>query len=431
MSKVLSGVGGRTAVLVVFVAGCAMALAWLVNGTGVKLPMVDSGEYTVSVMVDDVDNLIGAGQVQIAGVRVGTIRSVDQADDGAKITFEVDDDVAPLHEGLNVRIGERSLVGESYLDLTDGDGAEITSGTALPATAVQPSVQLRDVIADLDEPTRKDLGKLLRSAGKATGGTGSDVDHLLDGLGELGEQGHTALDAIAAQSADLKVLARQTTQVLDALDTGQGQLATLVGDANRLTRATAGQRASLEKTMRTLPSTLDSVREATTSLSSLAVALDPVAADLRKAAPHLTTALRELPSTTNDLKGMLSPLSGVLDRAPKTLKRVPTFSKDVSAISPTARTTLADVNPMLAYIEPYGPDLAAFFANFNAVLNYRDENGAYYLRLTPLVNTHSPQLPISTNGLLGNYTNAYPGPGLGAKPGPFKGDYPRIKRQER
>ncbi len=83
---------------------------------------------------------------------------------------------------------------------------------------------------------------------------------------------------------------------------------------------------------------------------------------------------------------------------------------------------------MLAYIKPYGPELAAYFANFNAVLNYRDESGAYYLRLTPLVNTHSPELPIKTDGLLGNYTNPYPAPGTGATPGPFKGEYPRVER---
>jgi phospholipid/cholesterol/gamma-HCH transport system substrate-binding protein len=164
---------------------------------------------------------------------------------------------------------------------------------------------------------------------------------------------------------------------------------------------------------------------------SLSVALGPVAKDLRAAGPGLTTALGELPATTKDLRGMLEPLSGVLDQAPATLDRVPTFSNDVRATIPTAQATLADVNPMLSYIKPYGPELAAYFANFNAVLNYRDENGSYYLRLTPLVNTHSPQLPLSTNNLLGNYTNAYPAPGSGARPGPFKGDYPRVERQVR
>jgi len=429
MKKLMGGAQGRTVVLLAFVAACGLVFAWLLGGTGIKRPGIDAGEYTASVVVDDVDNLVHASQVQVAGVKVGTVRGVEQVDGGVRIDFTVDDGVAPLHEGVQVRVGERSLVGETYLELTDGKGATLASGADLPADAVQPSVQLRDVLAGLDPKTRASASKLLRSLGTATDGSGADVDALLDGLGDLGKEGHTALDAIAAQSEDLEVLARQTTQVLEALDTGQGQLATLVSDANRLTRATAGQRSSIESTMRKAPSVLDSAREATASLSGLAGALDPVAADLRVSAPYLTTALRELPATTNDLDGMLAPLSGVLDRAPSTLKRVPKTSADLSRIAPTATATLADVNPMLAYIEPYGPELAAYFANFNAVLNYRDENGAYYLRLTPLVNTHSPQLPISTNGLLGNYTNAYPAPGSGARPGPFKGSYPRLERQ--
>lgn len=429
MKKLMGGAQGRTLVLLAFVAACGLVFAWLVGGTGMKRPVLDSGEYTATIVVDDVDNLVHASQVQVAGVKVGTVRAVDQVDGGVRIEFTVDEEVAPLHEGVKVRVGERSLVGETYLDVKDGTGRQLASGVALPAEAVQPSVQLRDVLADLDPATRADAGKLLRSLGASTDGTGKDVGALLDGLGDLGKEGHTALDAIAAQSADLEVLARQTTQVLDALDTGQGQLATLVSDANRLTRATAGQRSSIESTMRKAPSVLDSAREATSSLSGLAGSLDPVASDLRASAPYLTTALRELPATTNDLDGMLEPLSGVLDRAPSTLKRVPRTSADISRIAPTATATLADVNPMLSYIEPYGPELAAYFANFNAVLNYRDENGAYYLRLTPLVNTHSPQLPISTNGLLGNYTNAYPAPGAGARPGPFKGSYPRLERQ--
>lgn len=431
MSRIFQGAAGRTAVLFAFLAACGLAFAWLVGGTGLKRPVLDSGEYTASVVVADADNIVHASQVQVAGVKVGTVRSVEQVEGGVRIEFTVSDDAAPLHDGVKVRVAERSLVGETYLEVRDGSGPKIDAGSALPEKAVLPSVQLRDVLADLDPATRTKVGSLLRSLGTATEGTGNDVDALMDGLGDLGREGHTALDAIAAQSEDLEVLAQQTTEVLDALDTGEGELATLVGDANRLTRATAGQRASIESTMRKAPPVLDSARDATASLSDLAVALDPVASDLRTSAPHLTTALRELPSTTNDLEGMLEPLSGVLDRAPGTLKRVPTLSKDISAVAPTARATLADVNPMLAYIEPYGPELAAYFANFNAVLNYRDENGAYYLRLTPLLNTHSPQLPVSTNGLLGNYTNAYPAPGSGARPGPFEGEYPRVERQGR
>ena len=429
MKRGLSGSTGRLLALLVFFSVCAVIMGVLFSGTGVRRPVIDSGEYTATVEMQDVDNLVKAGQVQTAGVRVGQVRSVEtMAGGGVKVVIALNDNMAPLHEGATLRLSSRSLVGESYLALTDGKGEELPSGTELPATAVEPSVQLNDVLAGVDRETRGELRSLLRSLGSGTTGTRGEVSALLEGMGDLGREGHTALDAIAAQSGDLKKLARQTSEIMQALDTGQGQIADLVTNANRLTAATAGQRKSIEQTLHQAPGVLDAATTAGDSLVSLSEALSPVATDLRAAAPNLTTALRELPATTADLHGMLAPLARVLDSAPATLDRVPRTGKDLRRFFPTAQATLADVNPMLSYVKPYGPELAAYFANFNAVLNYKDENGAHYLRLTPLVNTHSPQLPLSTNGLLGNYTNPYPAPGTGARPGPFNGEYPRVER---
>jgi phospholipid/cholesterol/gamma-HCH transport system substrate-binding protein len=430
MRHLLSGPRGRVLALVVFFSVCAVIMGVLFTGTGVRRPFIDSGEYTASVKMKDVDNLVTAGQVQTAGIRVGQVRSVKTLPGGGvEVELALKKSAAPLHQGATLRLGARSLVGESYLALTDGKGPRLPSGTELPPSSVQASVQLNDVLAGLDSGTRKDLTGLLRSLGGGTAGSEGDVDNLMTGMGALGRQGHTALDAIAAQSQDLKALARQTALVLNALDTGQGQVADLVGNANRLTASTSGQRAAIEETLRETPRTLDATTTATDSLVGLSAALSPVATDLRKAAPDLTSALNQLPGTTSDLRGMLNPLSTVLTRTPATLNRLPAVDQDARASIPTARATLSDVNPMLSYIEPYGPELAAYFANFNAVLNYKDESGASYLRLTPLVNTHSPQLPYSTDGLLGNYTNPYPAPGQGSKPGPFKGKYPHVEQQ--
>ena len=424
MSTLLSGARGRLVVLLVFFGACATVMGVLFTGTGERIPVLDSGEYTSVVVLKDADNLVKASRVQIAGVRVGQVRKVTLEPDGAHVEFTVDDNVAPLHRGLTVRLGERSLVGEGYLDVSDGKGAELESGSTIPASSIQPSVQLRDVLNSFDPATRHDLQGLLRSLGASTDGSSDDVARLLGGLGTDGD---VALSAIAAQSRDLTVLARETATLMQALDTGDGQIASLVGNANRLTASTAGQVESIRQVLRQTPALLGTTRTAAESLVSLSGSLAPVAADLRKAAPQLNTALLQLPATTRDLRGLLSPLSGALTRAPATLQRVPGADEALRGLFPTAQVMLSDLNPMLAYIEPYGPDLAAYFANFNAVLNYTDENGASYLRLIPMVNTYSKQTPVR-GGFLGNYTNPYPAPGTGGKPGPFEGQYPHVER---
>ena len=115
--------------LVVFFAAVAMIMYFFYSGTGAKRPFVDSGEYTATVKMKDVDNLVMAGQVQIAGVRVGQVRSVERLEDGGlEVEFALDEEQAPLHEGARLRLAERSRVGETYLALTDGAGSASEGG---------------------------------------------------------------------------------------------------------------------------------------------------------------------------------------------------------------------------------------------------------------------------------------------------------------
>lgn len=379
----------RTAVLVAFMFSAVVIYLYLLTGTGVRLPIIQSDGYTVSVEFDEIDNLVPASQVQMAGVRVGDVRSVERRDGKIRVTFRLSDDVAPLHEGATVRLGEQSLIGESYLDLSDGEGAEIEAESSLPKQAALPSTQLHDVLADLDEETRNELSSLVRSLGDGTDGTRQGIDAVMAGLGDLGREGHTTLDALAAQSADLRRLSRNTTTLLDALDSGEGRIVSLVTAADRLTRATAGQADDVEDTIKALPSLMTSATSSAESTQEIAAALAPVAKNLRVAAPDLTTALSYLPGSLHQVKLMIPPFEGALDRLPPTLDRLPAFGKDVRSIVSPADDFMRDLNPMLDYLSPYGPEFGAFFANYNSALQYTDEAGLHYIRLIPHVNEQS------------------------------------------
>ena len=431
MSAFTAPAWARLLTVLGFVAFGVGTVFYLLTKTGIDMPLVeDIGTYEVALEVSDVDNLEEAGHVRIAGVRVGEVQSREVIGDHARVVLSLYNEYAPLHKGATVRIGNKSLVEETYLDITDGNGAAIPSGTTLPRSAVQHSTQLHDILASLDPKTRTAMGSFLRSVGAGTKGTQRDIAQLFSGLGDLGRQGHTALDAVAAQSEDLRALARETTAVLTALDTGEGQLARMVGNADRLTAATAGQRHAIEATMRKLPGLLDSTRTASGQLTELSGSLGPVAADLRTAAPALTKAMRQLPAASRDLRGMMPALTRVLDRSSATLNRVPTFGRDLRGIFPKTREILRDVNPMLAYLRPYGSEFGAFVANFNAISGYADEAGVHYFRLFQLYNDSSLSSPTDF-GYPGAYKNAIPEPGTGGTPGPFTGEYPRVERAPR
>lgn len=418
-------------VLALFALSCAAVFVFMFTGTGFQLPFVSGRDYVVSFVTNDADNLVTASDVQIAGVGVGKVERIENlGPGGARVHLSLEPPVTPLHQGAEVRVGERSLVGEGIVHVYDGDGTPLESGAELPPGSVRPSVQLHDVVRDLDPETRRSLSGLVRSLGHATTGSEEQISQVLGGLGDLGREGHTAIDAIAAQSEDLTTLARQTSEVLRALNVSEGQIGTLVDNAHRITSATSGQADAVAATVRKLPGVLATARPASQELRRLSASLSPVAVNLKDAAPHLSRALNELPQTATDLRGMLPSLDETLGRAPGTLDRVPTLAGDLSAIVPTLRTTLSNLNPMLGYLQPYQHDLAAFFTNFGAIMEPKDEAGIHYLRLQPSAGNLQALtgVPLRLPDVL-SWKNPYPHPGQAASPGPDGRGFTKIHPQ--
>lgn len=419
----------RSAVILVFFAACAVVFGYLWVNSGGRLPLVSGDGYRVSVDIPKVANLVHDSDVMIAGVKVGKVDNVEIRGDKVRVRLRMDE-VSPLHEGATVQVRQKSLVEETFVEVTDGRGPALPAGTQLPPGSGKPLTKLDDVLASLDPKARQALARGVRDLGASTGGTRSAVSDTFSGLGDLGRNGKTVLDALNAQSDDLAELSGQTAAVLASLNAGRGEIATMVRNANRLATASAAGRQDIERVMRKLPGTLDAAREASGPLRQLGGDVRPIARDLRGAAPALSAALRELPATTRDLRGLLPALDGVLDSAPATLRRLPRVAEDLSALAPVLRADLADINPMLRYLKPYGPDIAAFFTNWGQTFANSDVNG-HYLRLFMVFNEQSIKgIPLDTNVGPLNKKNPYPSPGQSSNPGPWQGgEYPRVERE--
>ncbi|WP_169736759.1 MlaD family protein [Pseudonocardia spinosispora] len=424
------GPGWRTATLVVFVAACLGYSGYLYAQAGGALPWFDrSGGYTASFDVDDVGNLVTYSDVASAGVPVGKVAALDRIPGrGIRVVLNLDEMVTPLHAGVTVQIGEKSLAGQPVVTLVDGTGEALPDGVALPPASVTPQVRLRDVLAGLDKPTRDAMGGAIRSMALATDGRQRDISALADGLAAIGASGDTALDAIAAQSTDLTLISQQLQQVFESLDVGRGQIARLVSSTNRLGAATAGQRDAVEAAVAKLPAVLDSATVASGGISRMSRSLEPIAGALRVSAPDLNDSLDRLPATSSRLRGLLPDLHSVLDEAPGTLDRVPDFGDRAREFMPPTGELLRDVNPMLRYLKPYGPDIAQMFSNFGAAIHHHGDDGAAYLPFRPTftAGTVKPN-PVKFPALLG-VTNPYPAPGSLNDLRPFSGGYPRIER---
>ncbi len=420
--------GLRLGAIAVFTVFSAVFFAWLWVNSGGRLPWSANG-YRVSFDTTAVSNLVADSDVMIAGVPIGKVVSVTVDGGDAHVTVHLNSSVAPLHRGAAVQIRQKTLIEETYLEVTDGTGPALSNGVQLPSAAAKPAVELNDVLTSISGGTRKELASLLQYLGGATKNTSQGVSDALAGAGDLGRQGSDALHALASQSADLKQLTGDAATLVAALDTRQGQIAELVSDASSLTAVTAGGSAQIKSTMRELPALLSAAQAAGGSLSTLAANLSPLVSSLNRAAPDLNTALDQLPTASANLRALLPALNGVLTKAPATLDRIPAVAADTHQLLPTLNVALGDLNPMLAYMQPYGHDIAAFFTNFGQTIARGDVNGNE-LRAFVIFNEQSVRgLPMDLNsvGVL-NKNNPYPKAGGATRPGPFTGTYPRVAR---
>ncbi|MCW2800795.1 MAG: virulence factor Mce family protein [Aeromicrobium sp.] len=391
-----------------------------------------SAPYTATFVTADVKNLQPAGDVRMAGVLIGKVLSEKNEEGKAVTKLRLDHDVAPLHQGATFRVGLKSVIGQSFVDVVDGSGAAMPSGTEYSGKSVIPAVDIDELVGTFDPKTRKALSGTLASLGASTDGSRQAVDELMDGVGRIGREGYTVVDAVAAQSADLKQLVGDATVIMRALDERHGQVADLVDNANTVVSTTAQQEDDLRATMQALPNLMTSARTATSELGGLATDLSPVARDLDEAAPDLSAALQDLPPITTGLRTLLPPMKSALTRGLQTTSQLPSTSRNISAAVPKADTLLANVNPMIEYLRPYGVDIGSFFGNFGSTFNIPDENGVQPVRLAPIFNEYSVRnLPLDLQKLNPlHWNNAYPDPMQADNPGKWRGTYTRVAKDK-
>jgi phospholipid/cholesterol/gamma-HCH transport system substrate-binding protein len=396
--------------------------------SGGKLPGITKYTYKVAVDIPRVGNLVYFSDVAVNGVLIGKVQELTPQGDHAHVVMDLTK-YGPVHEGAIVRVRAKTLVEESFLEIEDGTGPALPSGSQLPPGSGIGPTQLNDVLLALDGKTRGALADASKSLGAATVGTRQAFSDAVAGLGAVGRGGKDALDALSAQSEDLRALSANTATLLTALNTQRGEIAQLVQDANTLTTATADGREDLAQFMRELPPTLHSADNAADSIDRIGRALDPVANNLHQAAPDLSAALHDLPDISDQLRGLLPQLDGVLQSGPDTFDKVDTFSNDTNDFIPKGKDFLAELNPMLGYIKGYKREVGSVLTNFAQTMAHGDANGHEFQALVLLGNeTAVKAFPVNTEvGPLDKY-NPYPMPGQGYNPSGVGRPFEKLHR---
>ena len=141
MSKLDAKTMSALVKLVIFMVVTTMATGVLVAIIG-NLTFGSSNTYKADFV--DATGLVKGDDVRIAGVKVGSVKSISIVDrTRAEVTFTVDTSSA-LTQSTNADIRYRNLVGQRYITLTNqiGNTAKLPPGATIPTARTSPALDL-------------------------------------------------------------------------------------------------------------------------------------------------------------------------------------------------------------------------------------------------------------------------------------------------
>lgn len=428
------------AALIAFVVATGTIFAVLFKATGSSVRL--SRPYTVSAILPTAEQLSPTSNVRAAGVTVGAVKSVDLTDDGrAKVTFTLDDDLAPLTRDARLLVRTKTLLGENYLSIDPGSrrGGTIPDGGQVAVRQVDDAVQLDQILSVFDARTRQDLRANLRGMARVVDARGNDLNASLGALAPTVRDSGVVAGVLAAQRGDLHAVIGQTGRVLQSIGDRRAQLQQLIRQGKRTADAVAARDTRLAQTVRALPALL---RQADTTAGRLG-GFSAVAAPV---VDHLTQAAVDLQPTVTDLQPAATAARRLFDRVPRLTRAVDPLlgrlAQTSRAVAPLARNLdpmLAELNPGLRYLTPYAKEFGAFFANTGGANNEYDAEGAI-IRVYPQFGLESLGLlspsarklydrlldVTGASSIAQLRTNHYPGPGTVGAPDAFDGKVPQL-----
>src|SRR3954447_10088856 len=266
--------------MVVFTLSCFGLLLFLWLSFGGPVPLKPKG-YQVQVAFPEATTLATEADVRIAGVSVGKVRKLD-VDRGANrtmATLELESAYAPLHQDARAILRQKTLLGETYVELTPGHGKKIPEDGRLADGRIADTVQLDEIFDSLDPQTRASFQGWQQELSKGIKGHGRDFNDALGTLPGFAADGTDVLAVLDSQQGALGRLVKNTGVVFRALTENESQLQNLIVSSKRTFDATAREQNALADTIAIFPTFLDESKATFTRTQAFAQNTRPLIQD--------------------------------------------------------------------------------------------------------------------------------------------------------
>jgi len=394
----------RILVAVGFALSCFALALFLWITFGGPLPLKPEG-YRFTVPFDEAAQLAVESDVRISGVPVGKVKAIELADNGrADATIELDSRYAPIPTDTRTMLRTKTLLGETFVELTPGDdqGPTLEEGGRLPEAQVAESVQLDEIWRTFDARTRSAFRVWMQGTAASLRGRGDDLSAVIAELAPFAEETNRLLRVLDSQSHAVSQLVHDGGTVFEALSDRQGQLQGLIKNSETVFSTTARRNRELAELFRILPTFQRESRSTLARLNRFARTADPLVQQLRPAARELSPTLIAAQKAAPDLKAFFVGLRGAInvsDTGFPALRRLlsddftPLLSRLGGSVGGQA-PFLAHLNSIIEALGLYKHEITAFLGNAAAAVQY-SQNADETQTPVKILRTTSPLNPES------------------------------------
>jgi len=392
----------RILVAIGFALSCFALALFLWITFGGPLPLKPEG-YRFTVPFDEATQLAQESDVRISGVPVGKVKAIELGDDGlADATIELDSRYAPIPTDTRAMLRQKTLLGETFVELTPGstNGPTLPEGGTLPKAQVAESVQLDEIFRTFNAKTRDAFRVWMQGTAAALRGRGPDLSAAIAELRPFAEQTNSLLRILDSQHLAVRQLVHNGGDVFHALSERQGQLRGLIQNSARVFATTARRNQDLADTFRILPTFQRESRATLDRLNRFARNTDPLVQQLRPAARELSPTLVAAGKAAPDLKAFFEGLRGAINASPTgfpALRRLLTddLTPLLTRLGGGSDPYLAHLNPIVQVLGMYKHEITAFLGNAAAATEFGIQSFEANGRFVKILRTTSPLNPES------------------------------------